>query len=151
VMVGSTRVSPGAGSLVLVWKNTASPEELITPGPDDDPLLPLPVSVQSPTTSKGPPVQPVLLGLDDPPQLMVIAQVKIRQAHKAKKANLRIITPLLRWSQAKRPLRTGAETITCLHSLSLCASSHSLVYNLDICIPPNPQRRLRISINPDPS
>jgi hypothetical protein len=48
VMVGITTVSPGALFAVAgeVWKNTASPAELINPGPEAPPLL----SVQSPTT-----------------------------------------------------------------------------------------------------
>src|SRR5271169_758383 len=54
VMAGKTAVSPGAGTVLVVWKNTASPVPLITPGPDTEPPPPERVSVQSPTTLKGP-------------------------------------------------------------------------------------------------
>jgi len=49
-MVGNTTVSPGEGDVVLVWKKIASPDESITPTPDEDPPDPDTVKVQFPTT-----------------------------------------------------------------------------------------------------
>jgi hypothetical protein len=92
VMAGNMAVSPGAGTVLVVWKNTANPALLITPGPDTEPPLPVRVSIQSPATLKGPPVQFATNFEFEEPQLMVKAQVARRQRRTSGKNKLRDMT-----------------------------------------------------------
>jgi len=81
VIVGPAKTSP------KLSKNKAKPAVLITPA---EPALPLKVRFQSPTTLKGPPVQPPpLLELEELPQLIVIAQMARRQRRDSSKTKLR--------------------------------------------------------------
>jgi len=89
----------------------------MTPGPDELPPLPETSSVQSPTTSKGPPVQ---LPLPEPelPQLITIAHIRTRLTNDKSRTNLRfiLISPLGRGEGKSHSAFAGILSCPCIVS-----------------------------------